>query len=403
MQSQKIFTRYIIFLSMSFTLIMASGCIQFKQLTLYDGMETEPKPLKPKDISMIVEPSIYDEDATDVWGLEKDECQEASISNTVAYSGSESIQVTWDRDAEGCDFAGIGIGWDGYAGKDLSDIIDYVAIQMHVRTQKGRAFGLPIVMTLEDYSGGMGFSYTTNKYFERVAIDEEWQKVIVPLNSFEMEEENLDPSNIKQLQLELQQSGSFYLDDISLVFYEPQPQEPWMEEETLPDPTELPIMIFDDAFINDNAWGLISDDCQTIELTDSEKAVGQKSIYAKWDNASNCSLTAFGVSWNKWHPVDITDIRETAAFQFDIKIKSKHQGTLPLNVGFEDYERAKNFAGVKEEFVEGGKFSRDWKKVTVPLSAIPEEGLDLTRIKQLYITLEESGEIYIDNIRLIQM
>ena len=127
--------------------------------------------------------------------------------------------MSWNRDVKGCKFAGIGIGWDGYAGKDLSEIMDYVAIQMYVRTQKGKSFGLPFVLTLEDYSGGMGFCYTSNKYFERTAIDEEWQKVIVPLADFDTEKENLDPSNIKQLQIELQQSGSVYLDDIKLIFY----------------------------------------------------------------------------------------------------------------------------------------------------------------------------------------
>ncbi|MCR9288785.1 MAG: hypothetical protein NXI23_15525 [Bacteroidetes bacterium] len=403
MQSIKISYGNIFLTGITFLIIsLSSGCIQFKQASLYDGIEETQKPAKPKDISLIVESMIYDEDATDVWGLEKDECQEAMISTTVAYSGNESIQMTWNRDAEGCKFAGIGIGWDGYAGKDLSEIMDFVAIQMHVRTQKGRAFGLPIVLTLEDYSGGMGFSYATNKYFERTAIDEEWQKVIVPLNSFEMEKENLDPTNIKQLQLELQQSGSIYLDDISLVFYEPEPQKPWMVEEVLPDPTAMPIQILDDAFINNNAWGLISDDCQTIEMTSAESTEGNQSLYAKWNDNGDCKLISFGVSWNKWRPVDITSIKGTTAIQFDIKTMGGNKSDLPIKVGFEDYERAKIYVDLKSEFVEGGQYTNEWKKVSVPLSAIPA-GLDLTRIKQLYITMEQSGEVYIDDIKLVEL
>lgn len=384
------------------SLLMMTSCVEFKKMTLYDGVEPTIAPPKPKNLSVIVEPRIYDEDATDVWGLEKDECQEASTSN-VAYSGNESIKVTWNRDAEGCEFAGIGIGWDSWAGKDLSPIIDYAAIQMYVRTVQGRSFGLPMVLTLIDYSDGMGFSYTTNKYFERTAIDEEWQKVVVPLNSFEMEKENLDPSNIKQLQIELQQSGSFYIDDIKLVFYEEQPQTPWMEEEELPDPLRTPIEIFGDAFINDNGWGLISDECQDIKLTEAQSAGGNKSIHAKWDTESkDCNLTAFGATWNKWRPVDMTPIRETAAFEFDLKMASGSASTLPINVGFEDYDRAKTFARLKSEFVDGGQYDTSWKKVVVPVSEIPD-GLDFTRIKQLYITLDGSGEVFIDNIKLIRI
>jgi hypothetical protein len=383
--------------------LLTSACVQVKKATLYDGVEVVAPPVKPTDISLLVEPEIYSDDATDVWGLEKNVCQDASTTNTFVHSGSEALQITWNRDAEGCKWSGIGIGWDAYAGKDLSEVMDYVAVQMYVRTQKGKSFGLPIVLTLEDYSGGMGFSYTGNKYFERTTLDEQWQKVVVPLNSFEIEKENLDPTNIKQLQIELQQSGSIYLDDISLVFYEPEPQKPWLEEEILPNPTAMPIQILADAFINNNAWGLISDDCQTIELSDKEHSEGQKSLHVKWDNnAGECNLTAFGASWNKWHPVDMTNILSTTAFQFDIKTASGSVDQLPLKIGFEDYERAKVFVELESKFVAGGKYVNSWKKVTVPLSALPAS-VDFTRIKQLYIELEKSGEVYIDNLRLVKL
>ncbi len=383
-------------------LLVLSSCVQFKPATLYDGVEATPVIPKPTDIALIVEPVIYNDDVSDVWGLEKNLCQEASVTETVVYSGSHSLKLNWDRNAEGCKFAGIGIGWDGYAGKDLSEIMDYVAIQMHVRTQEGKSFGLPMVLTLEDYSGGMGFAYTGNKYFERTTIDEEWQKVVIPLNSFDIETENLNPSNIKQLQIELQQSGSFYIDDISLVFYEPPVQVPWMEEEVLPNPLALPIQILDDGFINDNGWGLISDACQQIELSTQDRAQGQQSLYVKWDARSeDCNLTAFGATWNKWRPVDLTSIRQTAAFQFKLKSMSTPSGSLPINVGFEDYDRAKVFVGLKSDFVTGGQYQNSWETVTIPLSSIPD-GVDYTRIKQLYVTLEGKGEVYIDDWRLVK-
>ncbi|MEM9920091.1 MAG: hypothetical protein AAF990_18490 [Bacteroidota bacterium] len=383
-------------------LLLFAGCVQFKKASLYDGEEKIPKPPIPKDISTIVEPTIYDDDDKDMWGLEKDVCQDASLSD-VAYSGQKSIKLSWNRDAKGCDFSAIGIGWDGWAGKDLSPIMDYVAIQMYVRTQEGRAFGLPMVLTLIDYSGGMGFSYTSNKYFERTAIDEEWQKVLVPLNSFDMEKENLDPSNIKQLQIELQQSGSVYLDDIKLVFYEEPEQTPWMIEEQLENPIATPRQIFADAFANNNSWGLITDGCQQIELTERESSEGRKSLYAKWDNnKGDCKLTSFGASWNKWRPVDMTSIRKTAAFQFDLKMARGSAKELPIMIGFEDYERAKRFVELKSSFVEGGQYTTSWKTVRIPISKIPADGLDFKRIKQLYVNLAGAGEVYIDNIRLVQ-
>lgn len=382
-------------------LLIFSGCVQFKKATLYDGVEPNIQPPIPSNLSLIVEPRIYDEDATDVWGLEKDICQEGSISD-VAYSGKESIKISWNRDAKGCEFAGIGIGWDNWAGKDLSLIMDKVAIQMYVRTQQGRAFGLPMVLTLIDYSDGMGFSYTTNKYFERSAIDEDWQKVVVPLSSFETEKENLDPSNIKQLQIELQQSGSVYLDDISLVYYEEQPQKPWMVEETLPDAIATPRQIFDDAFVNNNVWGLISDECQSFELSNKESSEGNQSLHLEWNAANDCRLTSFGTSWNKWNPVDLTPIYNTGAFEFDLKMAKGKSTSIPLYIGFEDYNRAKSFVNLKSDYVKGGQYSTDWKKVVIPISAIPK-GVDLKRVKQLYFDVKDSGEVYIDNIKLVKL
>ncbi|MCB0683938.1 MAG: hypothetical protein KDC32_23980, partial [Saprospiraceae bacterium] len=134
--------------------------------------------------------------------------------------------------------------------------------EMHVRAVEGKMFGLPIVLTLEDYSGGQSYSYTGNKYFERSLIDEQWQRVVVPLATFNIEKDGLDATNVKQLMMELQQSGRVYLDDIRLIFYEPEPQKPWLVEEPLPDPLALPIQLFGDAFLNNNGWGLIADECQ---------------------------------------------------------------------------------------------------------------------------------------------
>ncbi len=382
--------------------LLVCGCVSLKKATLYDGIITEEKEVVPSDISVIVEPRIYDEDATDVWGLEKDVCQDASISD-VAYSGKESIKITWNRDVKGCEWSGIGIGWDNWAGKDLSLIMSSVAIQMYVRTQKGKAFGLPFVLTLIDYSDGMGFLYTTNKYFERSSIDEEWQKVVVPLKDFEITKENLDPTNIKQLQIELQQSGSVYLDDISLVFYEEQEQTPWMVEETIDNPIATPQIIFDDAFVNNNGWGLVKDDCKTIEWSDTEAFTGDKSLHLLWDTEEkNCKLNALGVSWNKWKPVDMTVIRDKAAFEFDILTVGEAVQNLPIKIGFEDYDRAKSMVGLTQNFVEGRSYDTKWRKVRIPLSAIPKD-VNFKNIKQLYFMMTGKGEVYIDNFRLVEV
>jgi hypothetical protein len=296
-----------------------------------------------------------------------------------------------------------GIGWDGWAGKDLSGIMDFCAIEFYVRTQEGRSFGLPIVLTLEDYSGGMGFAYTGNKYFERVAIDTVWQKVEVPLADFDLETENLDVTNIKQLQLELQQSGSIYIDDIRLVFHEPQEVEPWLVEEELPDPLGTPITIFDDMFINGNGWGMMDFNCQKVSLTREEAYSGDRAIHAKWDATGDCGLyrAGFGATWNKWHPVDFGGNMENYAFEFYIFNKGESRDKLPIFIAMEDYDRVITQVQVSSEYSEKDLFDATWVRVTVPVSDFPTN-FDFTRVKTMGFEMEGKGEVLIDQIKLIQ-
>ena len=137
-------------------LSMLSSCVSFKTQTLYDGLEpADPSP-QISNIQSFVEPEIFQDDLRDVWGLEEDLCKNIQVSNAEAIEGRRSLHLKWNRRPGNCEWAGIGIGWDGYAGKDLSALMDTVAISMQVRAADRKMFGLPIVLTLEDYSGGMG-------------------------------------------------------------------------------------------------------------------------------------------------------------------------------------------------------------------------------------------------------
>lgn len=60
-------------------LLLASSCVQFKTASLYDGVMERPKPPKPDKIDRVVEPVIFVDSDRDVWGMETNECQVASI------------------------------------------------------------------------------------------------------------------------------------------------------------------------------------------------------------------------------------------------------------------------------------------------------------------------------------
>ena len=385
-------------LSLSYILLALAGCVQFKTAQLYDGNEPKDVYVLPKDISLVVESRIFEDKTKDLWGLEKDVCQDASYDNTVAYSGNDCIKISWNREAEGCKWAGIGIGWDGYAGKDLSPIMNAAAIQFYVRTVNGRMFGLPFVLTLEDYSGGMGFCYTANKYFERTAIDTIWQRVVVPLADFDLETENLDPSNIKQLQIELQQSGNVYIDEIKLIYFTPEPVKPWMQEESLPDPLAMPVSIFSDKFKNDNSWGIFSTDCHKVEISNKEKASGNSSIHATWDfTNNNCEFNSLGASWNKWRPIDMTNVKSNAALNFQIKFVGS--ASQDVFVGLQDYDRSKSEINLKTLDLK----PQIWNNVTIPLENLDSKKVNFSKIKDFVMHFEGKGEVFIDDIKLVSI
>ncbi len=383
-----------------FITLVFTSCIEFKQTALYDQELAPPKLQKPKKIGFIVEPVIFKDDDADLWGMEETVCKTAQLTDKVVYEGRTAIQVSWDRNKPDCEWAGFGIGWDGYSGKDLAPIVPYTAIQMHVRTKEGRMFGLPVVLTLEDYSGVMSFSYTGNKYFERPFIDEEWQKVIVPLNTFNDEGKGINLSNIKQLQVELQQSGEVYFDDFELIFYEEQPQEPWLVEPKRPNPTQFPITIFDETFINDHGWGFFADECQDIRI-EKDKASNSNVIKARWDETKGdyCPQLGFGASWHFWNPVDLTPAVEKSFIQFDIK-SSESLSSLPVQVGFRDYNKV--FSGVSLGSAEVSVKDKNtgWKTVKIPISAI-QGPANMANVKHLEFSLKGKGEIVVDNIELL--
>lgn len=388
-------------MTLALCLVMSACGIQFQENALYTGVEPVEPIVKPESISMAVEPVIFQEDASYFWLPTDVVCTTGGIESNVKHSGKNALLIEWDRDPKICEWAGFGIGWDNWAGKDLSEIFDYAAIQMYVRTKEGKMFGLPTVLTLEDYSGNMAWSYVGSSYFERYYLDEEWQKVEVPLNTFDLNEDGLDITNIKQLMFELQASGSIYLDDIQLVYYEPKPKEIWLPNAPTAPTVSYPVQLFGDEFINDNGWGLLKDNCQDIQLTSTAPSQGQKAIHATWDTSKDdCYQVTMGVSWTKWFPVDLSSEKDNLTISLDIKGSADLLTKQAIRFGFEDYDRQTSFLTLDNSMLEGGTLSASqWQKVEIPLAAFPA-GAKLTNIKQFLIRMEKEGEVYIDNIRL---
>ena len=121
--------------------------IQMVPLTLEDPREKYQgaDPFKTFTATKIYGNTTGDE----VWGIEEVDCKKSSFSNS-AYGGDKAIQLDWNKTT--CDWLGIGIGWDGWAPKDLSEIMDVGAIQFYVRAIKDETHVPLMVFLLEDYA-----------------------------------------------------------------------------------------------------------------------------------------------------------------------------------------------------------------------------------------------------------
>lgn len=389
-----------------FAAALLSGCVRFQPVALYTSTDAPVVPERPRAVELAVAPVIFDDQTNDtVWFQDDVRCTQGRVAGDVVYDGARAIEVSWDRSAEGCAWAGLGFGWDNWAGKDISTILPYAAIQMRVRSRQGTMFGLPIVLTLEDYSGGMGFAYTGNRYFERPFIDEQWQTVTVPLSAFDLAAAGssaLDPTNVKQLMFELQQSGSIYIDDIRLIFYEEPEQTPWLVEAPRRDATALPIELFDDAFVVPDAWGLVTDACQSVDITDALPGSGA-ALHLRWDvRPDGCYRGEMGVSWDQWYPVDVTPIAAQAAIELDVRLASGTAASVPVQIGLQDYSKRFSFVPLAARFGTSAVLTTEWQRLRIPFSAL-EGDADLSTVQQLLVRMNDSGDVYLDNIRLVAL
>ena len=63
--------------------ILLSGCVELKQLSLYDGVVSAPKMEKPESISKVLEKVVYYDDHSDMWGVEDESWKRSECRSEV--------------------------------------------------------------------------------------------------------------------------------------------------------------------------------------------------------------------------------------------------------------------------------------------------------------------------------
>jgi|UniRef100_UPI00404AE58D hypothetical protein len=187
---------------------------QFEKIGLYDGSEKKIK----KSIRDFTSLEIFnDRNSDEVWVTQNKACIAINFTDSLPASGNLGLHLKWDKIKGGCNWIGLGFGWDYWDAKDISSIVDTAAIQFSVRSRKGVLTNLPLAFCLEDYSDKQAWVGFTKPFLVSETITSEWTKVVIPLSLFPFEEMDFDLASVKQFLIQFEGAGNIDIDNIEFI------------------------------------------------------------------------------------------------------------------------------------------------------------------------------------------
>ena len=290
-----------------------------------------------------------------------------------------------------CEWIGMGIGWDSWQGKNLSNIMSNSAIEFMARVNGDPINNIPIVFILEDYSANQCYATAAYLGIEGGEVTKKWTRVIVPLSTFSYQTNNIDLTNIKQLLLQCYDKIDIYIDDIKIIPHEHNykniPTSLTVKE------TDLPINIFSEEL--GSTWGIRNDYCGNIKLSSSVNYSAGKFIDVNIDK-NKCNWKEFGISWNDWLYTDLSSNIYGLYLEFDVNVY-KNEGT---SIFFEDYNGKKMSIDLRS-YINLNKLQK-WEKIRIPIRHFPirKSGINFKRIKNIKFSFRDKTKLQIDNIKL---
>lgn len=332
---------------------------------------------------------VFVNSTVDVWGLEKDACKE--FTSVPDEGNGQAIKLQWNKSS--CDWVGFGIGWDGWSPKDLSSITESGAFFFDVKAVNERATIPTLIFLLEDYGGKMSAGVVGSHCMERYPIDSEWQEFQLTLDRFDLRESGIDLTNIKQLVIEFQGAGDIIIDNIRIG--PKKDRDVSKNKRTFPSskvPME-PTVLFETEF--QNVWGLGAYEQRNFQMT---KIESNTVLDLEWRKCSNCKTYEMGFSWAKWKAVDASDF--DGYIELEVKNKNGNSPSVPLFFNLQSYDYSNKSVQLTSEWVEGGRYDGQWRKVRIPLSEFTDF-INESGIKQLQFQMKEEGNLLIDNMRIV--
>ena len=189
----------------------------FKKTDLYDINDSIDEP----NIEGFYALNIFNETiSNEIWFTTNKNCINVNIEKENAFKGKTSLHIKWDKISGGCNWIGMGFGWNDWQGKDLTSITGKAAIQLYVKTKGDTLKSLPLALALEDYSGVQAYTGFSPSFIEGGKITSNWTKVTIPFSVFPIVQTDLDISKIKQFIIQFEADGDLIFDEITVVPFE---------------------------------------------------------------------------------------------------------------------------------------------------------------------------------------
>lgn len=201
----------------AFWILVLPACVGFKSNTMFDQSADKPEPPHIENFYALT--VLKDKLNSEVWFTPNVECIKVTNSESQKFEGTSALHLKWDKQEGGCDWIGMGIGWDGWAPKDFSMIMNKAAIQFKAYSEGGRIKALPLAAAMEDYGGKQAWIGFASKYIS-YQPNEDWATITLPIGDFGWQEFGADETNVKQMIIQFEAAGDVYFDDIKVVPFE---------------------------------------------------------------------------------------------------------------------------------------------------------------------------------------
>ena len=183
----------------------------FKRIGLYD----ETADANGFSIRGFNQLDIFSNDMSDeVWFSKNTSCINVKLKEDAQ---NTFLNVKWNKDQDGCDWVGLGFGWDFWTAKDMGGLNDTIALELEVRSTEKNLKNLPLAFGFEDYTGKQSWLGFSKNFVQNKEITQAWTKVTIPFSLFPFEENDFEMSSMKQLIIQFFAEGEFEINAIKIV------------------------------------------------------------------------------------------------------------------------------------------------------------------------------------------